>query len=181
MVVLAAGCVILGLFPGLIIENVLKPSIAEAITTGQDLTAPLGDISTGGVGLWNPTQATGLILIGILIGLGFVWVNTRGAKVRIVRPFLGGEVPAPADDRFRVPGTHFYETISKLPGIGPLLKHGQAGAMDLYHWFARYGGTLVELLRKQHTGLISLYVAWTIIGLIVILVYLILGGYHSGV
>jgi formate hydrogenlyase subunit 3/multisubunit Na+/H+ antiporter MnhD subunit len=181
MVVLAAGCVVLGLFPGLVIESALKPPVTEAITTGQDLSASLGDISTGGLGLWNPTQATGLILIGILIGMGFVWVFTRGTKVRIVRPFLGGEVPAASDDRFRVPGTHFYETISKLPIIGALLKHGQGGAMDLYHWSARYGGTLVELLRKQHTGLISLYVAWALIGLTVILVYLILSGSHLGV
>jgi len=174
MVVLAAGCVILGLFPGLVIEGALKPAVAEAITSGQDLTAPLGDISTGGLGLWNPTQATGLMLIGIVIGLGFVWINTRGAKVRVVRPFLAGEVPPPNDDRFRVPGTHFYETISKLPAIGSLLKHGEGGAMDLYHWSGRYGGALVELLRRQHTGLISLYVSWVLVGLTVTLVYLLL-------
>ena len=69
-------------------------------------------------------------------------------KVRIVRPFLAGEVPAAGDDRFRVPGTDFYETIGRLPLVGPLLKHGEGGAMDLYYWFGKYGHRLVEMLLK---------------------------------
>ena len=95
-------------------------------------------------------------------------------KVRIVRPFLAGEVPAAGDDRFRVPGTQFYETIGKLPLVGPLLASGQAGAMDLYHWSGRHGHTFVEALRARHTGLISLYVAWVLVGLTVTLMYLLL-------
>jgi len=174
MVVLAAACVVLGLWPGLAIENVLKPGIADAVTTGRGVTAGGGMVSTGTLGMWGPGQATGLILIGIAIGLVLLWVVSLGKKIRVVRPFLAGEVPAESDDRFRVPGTHFYETISKLPIIGALLAHGEAGAMDPYHWSGKYGRPLIEMLRAQHTGLISLYVAWMLLGLAATLAYLML-------
>lgn len=173
MVVLAAACVLLGLWPQLIVENVLAPTVAEAGATGADLAVVGADIEAGTIGLWNPTHATVLILLGILVGMGLVWIATRKSKVRIVRPFLAGELPLPDDDRFRVPGTHFYETIAKVPGLGALLQHGQDGALDLYHWSSRHGRTLVELLRAQHTGLVGLYAAWCVLGLAATLAYLL--------
>ena len=174
MVVLAALCVVLGLFPAPMIERVLAPAVSDAATTGQALAAGPSGVTTGSLGLWSPAQATGLIIIGVLLGVVFVWVSSRKTRIRVVRPFLAGEVPAPSDDRFRVPGTHFYETIAKLPIIGPLLAHGQDGAMDLYHWSGKHGNTFVQLLRSQHTGLLSLYAAWCLLGVIASLVYLLL-------
>ena len=175
MVVLALACIGLGLLSYLPIQHVLIPAIEpyESALTGQNVTSDLKSVQTG-LGYWSATQTTGLILIGVVLGLIFVWLFTWKKRVRIVRPFLAGEVAAPTDDRFRVPGTHFYETIGKLPIIGPLLKHGEAGAMDPYHWSARYGNTFVQLLRRLHTGLISLYVAWALGGLVIILIYLLL-------
>ncbi|MCK4601095.1 MAG: hypothetical protein KAU28_01430, partial [Phycisphaerae bacterium] len=171
MIILALACVILGLWPGLMIDNVLAP-VAGA-DAGDVTTADLA-VQTGGMGYWNAAQATGLIVIGIVLGLIVVGLFTWKQKVRIVRPFLAGEVAGPTDDRFRVPGTHFYETIAKLPLVGPLLKHGEAGAMDPYHWSGRHGYTFVQFLRHLHTGLISLYVAWCLGGLTIILIYLLL-------
>ncbi len=170
MVVLALACVVLGLFPGLVTNDVLLPAIGSA---GGEMGARPGAISLGDMGLWEPAQATILILIGILIAAGFVWINTRTGKVRVVRPFLAGEVPSPEDDRFRVPGTHFYQTIGKLPFIGALLEHGEGGAMDPYYWSGKHGNTLVQMLRGFHTGLINLYVVWCLMGLTIMLVYLL--------
>jgi len=172
MVVLAAACVVLGLQPQLALDLLFDPVIREAGATA--VAAGPDGVDVGSLGLWAPSQATVLILIGILLGLGLVMVVSIGRKVRVVRPFLAGEVPVSTDDRFRVPGTHFYETIARLPLIGPLLRQGESGAMDVYHWSGRHGHTFVEMLRAQHTGLLSLYVAWVLIGLIVTLVYLLL-------
>ncbi len=172
--VLACACVLLGLWPQLITEGVLRPALSGAATTGPDLATLGQDLDTGPLGLWNPTQATGLIVIGLVLGVVLRWVAMAGRKVRVVRPFLAGEVPAAGDDRFRVPGTQFYETLTRIPVLRTLLKHGQAGAMDLYRWTGRYGHTLVEMLRAQHTGLLSLYVAWCVVGLSVTLVYLLI-------
>ena len=173
MVVLAVGCIVLGIAPGLAIEGLSEPAIVGAATTGAMPAAADGVVSLP-QGLWSPGRATVLILLGIGIGLGLVWVSTLGRRIRIVRPFLGGEVPEPSDGRFRIPGTQFYETIRKLPVVGGLLDSGEAGAMDPYHWSGKHGGTLVQLLRAQHTGLVSVYVSWCLIGLVVTLVYLLL-------
>ncbi len=170
MVILAVGCVVLGIAPGLAIDGLSQPAVVGGAV------GPLPVVADGVVslpqGLWSPS--TVLILLGLAIGLGFVWVSIFGRRIRVVRPFIGGEVPVLGDGRFRVPGTQLYETIRKLPVVGGLLDNGEAGAMDVYHWSGKHGGTLVELLRAQHTGLVSLYVTWCLIGLVVTLVYLLL-------
>ena len=180
MIVLALACILFGIWPGLAVEGILvpgvkdmSPTIAERVDrVDADIAAEGGAVRTGKLGFWSPAQATGLILVGLALGLLFLWATTLGKRARIVRPFLGGEVPAADDDRFRVPGTQFYRTIAELPGLGPLLAHGEQGAMDPYHWSARHGNTFVQLLRSVHTGLVSLYVAWCLLGLTAILVYL---------
>ena len=176
MIVLALACVVFGLFAFLPIEHILAPAIEpyEAGMTGESITSATKSLQTGGLGYWSATHTTGLIVIGILLGLGFAALFTWKRKVRVVRPFLAGEVAGADDDRFRVPGTHFYETVAKLPILGPLLRHGESGAMDPYHWSARHGNSFVQFLRSFHTGLLGLYVAWCLGGLAIILVYLLL-------
>jgi len=173
MIVLAILCVLMGLFPARVAEHVLAPGVPGAV--GEQITTELSfgrSTIVTPLGRWQPTHATGLILIGIVLGLIFAWLATLGKRVRVVRPFLAGEVPAPDDDRFRVPGTHLYKTIGEVPIIGPLLHHGEGGAMDPYHWSAKHGNTFVQMLRRLHTGLVSLYVTWCLLGLTVILLYL---------
>lgn len=170
MVVLALACVVLGLWPGLAVDKIFAPAVSGAA----------GEISTEGgaivtkLGAWFPSQAAVLIFIGIVLGLILVAIVTGLKKVRVVRPFLGGEIAGPSDDRFRVPGTHFYETMDRMPIVGTLLKHGQQGAMDVYHWLSRYGQTFIDVLRSGHTGLVNLYVAWCLLGITVILAYLLI-------
>jgi len=173
MVVLAILCVLMGVFPAQVAQHALAPGLPGFTPEQVEAEMSFGRsaIATG-PGLWQPTQATGLILIGFVLGLAFIWLATLGKRVRIVRPFLAGEVPAPDDDRFRVPGTHLYKTIGEVSIIGPLLHHGEGGAMDPYHWSAKHGNTFVQMLRRLHTGLVSLYVTWCLLGLTAILIYL---------
>jgi len=162
MIVLAGACVTLGLWPQLVTENILRPAV------------PAGLLARETGGLWQPVAALGLIVIGVAGGLLLLAVFSL-KKVRVVRPFLGGEIGA-GEDRWRVPGTGFYETIRRLPVLSSLFVHGERGAMDLYYWSGRHAGTLVRVLRGQHTGLISLYVAWAVVGLAVTLIYLLVVG-----
>jgi len=174
MVILALACIVLGLAPGLAIEGIFEQPALAGGTVGEAPLVAGGLVTTPGLGIWGPSQAAILIVIGIVLGAGFVWIASRPGRVRVVRPFLAGEVPTPGDDRFRVPGTHFYETVAKLPLVGPLLFHGEGGAMDVYHWSGKHGNTLVQMLRRQHTGLVSLYVAWCLLGVTATLVYLLI-------
>jgi formate hydrogenlyase subunit 3/multisubunit Na+/H+ antiporter MnhD subunit len=170
MVVLAGACVFFGLRPDLVIRHVFAPALPEAARAVSTTDLAL---RTEDLGYWSPTQATGLILLGLLLGLVFLGLVTLGKWVRVVRPFLAGEVPEPDDDRFRLPGTAFYRTIARLPLLGPWLEQAEQGAVDPYHWSARHGNTFVQMLRRFHTGLVSLYVAWCLSGLTIILVYLL--------
>jgi len=174
MIVLATGCVVLGLWPDLITGKVLAPAVSGAIPDAPGAIASTGGmLSVEGGGAWAPAVALVLILIGLAGGLVLLGIFAF-KNIRVVRPFISGEIIE--DDRVRVPGTGFYETIKRSPGLGPLLEHGERGAMDLYAWCGRYGGGVVQWLRNQHTGLISLYVAWCMIGLAATLVYLLIAG-----
>ena len=92
MVVLALFCVVLGLRPELAVELAIVPAIAGAATTGGGVSSGAGVLETS-VGLWGPAPAMWLILIGGILGAALVWIATRPARVRVVRPFIGGEVP----------------------------------------------------------------------------------------
>ncbi len=171
MVVLAAACVVLGLAPQLLVTNVFAP-VAEG--HGADVAIRGTALAGGEIGFWDPSRATWLILIGIFLGGALVWISSWPQRRRVVRPFLGGEVAGRTDDRWRVPATDFYRTIAALPVIGKLLEQGEVGAMDPYHWSGRHGNSLVEALRGMHTGLISLYVVWCLLGLTITLTYLVI-------
>ena len=173
MVVLAGACVVLGLWPELVIGRILVPAVAAGQT---ELAVSATQLKSGSLGFWSPAQATGLIVLGVLGGVALVFILGASRKVRVVRPFVGGEVPGPDDDRFRLPATGFYATIAEMPVIGPLLAGGEQGAMDVYHWSGRHGNTFVQMLRSWHTGLISLYVTWCLLGLTATLLYLLLAG-----
>jgi hypothetical protein len=69
-------------------------------------------------------------------------------------------------------GTHFYLTMQRLPILGGLLRDGEAGAFDLYRVVGLFGNSFVRMLRRYHSGLLSLYVAWSLIGLAILVLLL---------
>jgi len=178
MIVLAAACVVLGVRPQLITDNVLAPAVPGAAEAVYSSGGVFSALTTSAGGLWSPGAALGLIILGIVGGIALRGIFAL-KNVRVVRPFLAGEIAKDEDDRWRVPGTGFYDTVRRLPVFGGLLDHGERGAMDLYHWLSRHGGGFVQLLRAQHTGLISLYVAWCVVGLAVTLIYLLIVGFGT--
>ncbi|MCK4627307.1 MAG: hypothetical protein KAV00_18485 [Phycisphaerae bacterium] len=126
MIILAICCVALGLYPQPFITNVIIPSIVDAHlgATGA-LDCADRAMTTAVGGLWNPSVAMGLILIGTACGMILSGILATG-RVRVVRPFLSGEIGAgpdgAGDDRFRIRGTDFYETLHRLPIIKTLMK-----------------------------------------------------------
>ena len=165
LVVLAALCVAMGLWarvPVAHLGGIVGTELGAEVT---GLAQPL-DYATG---LWSPGAATVLILVGVLMGL-VVYVLGRGLNTRTTGTFACGEI-LPAD-AVRYAGTSFYETIRQLPGLRGLFADGESGAYDGYYVAGRYGLTLVELLRRLHTGVLLVYVAWCVVGMTLILLYL---------
>ncbi|MFH1570297.1 MAG: hypothetical protein ABIL09_20055, partial [Gemmatimonadota bacterium] len=165
MVVLAVPCVILGLWAGPVVGYIGGLVGTELGTDVTGLARPL-DYATG---LWTPGTATVLLLVGVLLGV-LVYALGRGLRTRSTGTFAGGEILP--GDTVRYAGTSFYETIRLLPGLRGAFADGEAGAYDGYHVVGRYGLTLVQLLRRLHTGVLLVYVAWCVVGMTLILLYL---------
>jgi len=127
MIILALCCVALGLYPQPFINSVISPAIADTHlgATGGALDCTDRAMTTAVGGLWNPSVAMGLILIGTACGMILSGILATG-RVRVVRPFLSGEIGTDSDgandDRFRIRGTDFYETLHRLPIIRTLMK-----------------------------------------------------------
>ena len=161
MVVLAALCVLFGLWYALPTEQILGPAM-EAL----GVQAPSEAVGS----LWQPLPALALIIVGLLGGLIIYYVG-RAFKVRKTRTFIGGEV-VPSEP-YRVSGTGFYDTIRKLPLVGGVYGDAERMAFDIYRLGGRFGDTLVQTLRRFHTGVLPLYVSWCLLGLMILIAFLV--------
>jgi len=174
MVVLALACVGLGIGGGWAVEELILPA-------GQAVGVQPAGIETaggwvlelaGGRGFWSPAAATGLIGLGVLVGLAFYAVG-RTMRIRVVPNFVGGE-DASSDATWHVSGTGFYETIRRLPLLEWAFRDASQGAFDLYRLTGQYGASLVGRLSAWHTGLLAVYASWILIGLAVLVIVMAL-------
>jgi NADH:ubiquinone oxidoreductase subunit 5 (subunit L)/multisubunit Na+/H+ antiporter MnhA subunit len=163
MIILALLCIFFGVAAQVPIKYFIGPAVGldvEAAPKALDMTA----------GLWDPTLATALIIIGLVIGV-VIYLFGTVLKVRTTSTFVGGEILDPEDTR--VPGTGFYETVTSLPGLHGIYRDAEQGTYDLYVLGGRYGQKIVDVFRAMHTGIVSTYVALCIAGLGVILFLLL--------
>lgn len=171
MALLALLCVVFGLFATLPVSALIAPAVG-AIGRG-----PL-HVHAGSYGLefptgcWAPGLATMLLLIGLAIGLA-IYGWGKVLRVRRVRPFIGGEQVTEQSAAF--PGTAYYRTVEQLPWFKAVHADGKVGAFDVYRLGGHYGLTLVEQLRRFHTGALPVYVSWCVAGLVVIALLVMLG------
>jgi len=159
MVFLAAMCVFFGVWPKYPIDTFINPIVSGAIGTGR----ALGAVDLSSFGFWNASTATGLLVLGILVGLLIVSVGHL-TKRRIGRVFIGGEKVTNLD-AMHVPGTGFYNTIRDVKGLHGLLENAEARVFDIYEVGGRIGNVFVQGLRGIHNGTLSTYLAWCVIGL----------------
>lgn len=172
MAILAVLCLSFGILAQWPLDHLILPALADlgVAPTAVDTAAPI--IVASDLGLWGPMPATMLILLGILGGLVLYGIG-RVSKVRVENTFIGGEV-LQNEAAIKFPATGFYRTIEELPQLGAALRDGEAGAFDVYRLGGRYGGRIVEGLRRLHTGVLSLYVSWCLVGVVVVVAYLML-------
>ncbi len=175
MVVLALACVFLGIWGGLAVDRLILPAANAVGLKTAGISATPWALELGGAkatGLWAPSTASVLLVIGVIIGL-LIYLYGRAMRVRVVGNFVAGE-DASSDELWHVSGTHFYETIRRLPALEWAFGDASAGAFDVYRLVGRYGDTLVQRLRGWHTGLVAVYASWVIIGLVVLVAVLAL-------
>jgi formate hydrogenlyase subunit 3/multisubunit Na+/H+ antiporter MnhD subunit len=154
MIVLAVLCVFFGIFYHVPLKLFIYPALG--IEPGTAI-----------FGIWNSGLATGLIAIGIILGLVLLAISLLAKKVRIVPTWTCGEVQD--NDQMIIPGTGFYKTVSSMKLLKPLYTGQEKGRFDLYDQSGKCGMGLTNFLRWLHSGILPMYLTWVTLGLLVIL------------
>jgi formate hydrogenlyase subunit 3/multisubunit Na+/H+ antiporter MnhD subunit len=154
MIVLAALCVIFGVFYHVPLKMFIYPALNM-------------EPGTAIFGTWESELATILIMAGIGLGLLVLIIGLLARKARTVPTWTCGEVQD--NEQMIIPGTHFYKTVSSMGGLKQLYTGQEKGCFDSYDQTSRIGLALTGLLRWLHSGILSTYLTWVTLGLLVIL------------
>ena len=163
--VLALLCVFLGVFAVSVpVRRFLQPALADHFSDAFARDTWVD--KPGAVGFWDAGTATLLIIAGLLLGLVILWLSRL--KVREDEMYVGGEIGKYAE-RFRFPGTEFYQTVRQLGPLAAMYRHSEALWYDLYHLLRRLVLYASGALKALHSGVLSTYLAWCVLGVVILL------------
>ncbi len=181
--ILAVLCIVFGVFAYQVpLRNLIYPALPFTVSE---------------IGIWSPTLATMLILIGIVLGL-VVFLLGTAVKPRRSRVFMGGEILR--EEEIRITGPNFYSSVNTLGMLKKTYDFGEGGAFDfynhligaanglaavfknvinkllvmLYKSIGRIVSALGRLTSALHTGELYTYVGWIFLGGVIILLLLVL-------
>jgi len=154
MLILALLCVFFGIFYHVPLKLFIYPALN--IEPGTAI-----------FGVWQSQAATVFLTAGIVIGLIILITGLLARKTRVVPTWTCGEVQD--NDQIIIPGTHFYKTVSAMGGLRQLYNGQEKGYFDLYNHGGKCGLGLSDFLRWLHSGVLSMYLTWVTLGLLVIL------------
>ncbi|MCK4850494.1 MAG: NADH dehydrogenase [Phycisphaerae bacterium] len=153
MVVLAGACVVFGIWAMQVpLEKMIYPAMPETVQA---------------IGLWQPQLATGLILLAIAAGL-VIYLLGSVVNVRRDDSYVGG-ADVSAEPEMRFSAADFYQTISKeMPILRRLYVQAEKSWYDFYALGRRLIFYVGGGLRALHSGLLLTYVAWCVLGLVLL-------------
>ena len=163
MVVLGLLCIVFGVCAQIPLKYLIGPAVG----------VEFGDVPWAidlYRGMWSPTLATILIVVSLAVGM-LIYILTTALNVRPTTIFVGGEKFE--SESIRYPGTGFYETIKNLKPLKVLYADAENGVYDLYVLGGKYGLKLVDVLRSIHNGVVSTYIAFSLVGLGFLIFYLV--------
>jgi formate hydrogenlyase subunit 3/multisubunit Na+/H+ antiporter MnhD subunit len=154
MVVLAGLCVFLGVFYHVPLKHFIYPAL------GFDPDSVI-------FGTWMSGLSTILLIIGIGLGLLIWFVAKLSKNIRTVPTWTCGEVQS--NESMRIPGTHFYKTVSRMDGLKQLYSCQEKGYFDPYDQSGKAGQGLTNFLKWLHSGVLPMYLTWVVLGLLIII------------
>ena len=160
LLVLSAACIIFGIFPAWPLQYLVGPAFDTMGIDGMDQVIE---------NLWNPALASFLLLLALAIGV-LIFAFGRGFNFRRSNLYIGGEKVTPEAAHYS--GTGFYSTVRSMPGVKSVYKDAERASYDIYHIGDRIGGSIIQILRRCQTGVLSLYLSWLVLGLVIILICL---------
>ncbi|TKJ47371.1 proton-conducting membrane transporter [Candidatus Aerophobetes bacterium Ae_b3a] len=180
MIVLASLCVVFGVFAYRIpLKLFILDSVAGVPPSGEWL------------GWWRPGLTTTLIIIGLVIG-GVIYLLSKVKLFREDTSYIGGEEASP---EMKVSGVEFYDTVRDFSGLKGIYGAAQKKKLDFYNWGMSFCQAVAWVLRgldrlvnyvweglaslvvlmgrggsRLHNGILHTYLAWCLLGLMVLLV-----------
>ncbi len=151
---LAAACVALGLFA---VPLAVRPLIGPAV--GTAVVFP---------GFWDPTVATALLIVGILLGLSVCLIG-RLLPMRESAPFIGGEEEAP---QMTLSGVDFYRTITEMGILRGIYRLAGRKWFDLYDLGRDAVLAVSGALQRAHGGVLPVYIGWCLAGFLAVCYFL---------
>ena len=154
MAVLATLCAIFGIFAYAV---PLKWFILPAVP---------GEIF---IGFWAPGLAAVMIVLGIFLG-AIVYLAGKVKGFRVDESYIGGETLPPGN---RISGVDFYNTIKELDGLKWFYVKAAEKRFDIYDQGRRLVLSMSGWISRMHSGILPAYLAWCIIGMIILLFVLV--------
>ena len=154
MVTLAALCVVFGIFAYQVpIKIFVQPSVSGMIVYP---------------GVWNAGLSTTFILFGILFGIIIFMIGSM-KNIRVDEPFIGGEK---LREDMKVSGVAFYKTVEEIPFLSRMYGWASKGYFDIYEQGKNLVFSFTAVLRRLHNGVLPTYLAWCLLGAIVLFILL---------
>lgn len=157
-VILAGLCIVLGVFASRL--PFLKMFIAPS--NGSSIAIP---------GLWNPSLATALVLMGGIIGI-VIYILGTASQARETEVFMGGEILKDIPE-MRVSGTEFYNTVQDIGFFRIMYAMAKKKLFDIYEVGSKITFGFNGVLRYLHNGVLPTYLAWCLLGMGVLFIFLL--------
>jgi formate hydrogenlyase subunit 3/multisubunit Na+/H+ antiporter MnhD subunit len=156
-IALAALCLILGVFAYPLVINGLLSFVGGR---GIAVTAVFP-------GFYQPYLVFGFLLAGFVIAfLGYLIFR----KVRFDQNYVGGQADT---HQFAADGSHFYNDIRLMHPLKTMYDLALKKAFDIYDLTGKLAGRTGIWIQKAHTGVLTTYVTWVVVGFIVVILMLL--------
>jgi len=130
--------------------------------------APLaGDFQYSGS--WNSTTISFLVLISIILGF-LIYLAGNIKNMRTADSFIGGEK---IQQQTGYSSTEFYKTISNFNIFSFFYKKADKKLFDIYNVSKNIILWLYSKLSTAHTGVLSSYAIWFLVGITIMLILLL--------
>lgn len=120
-------------------------------------------------GQWVPAVSSLLLFFGLLAG-AVVYFAGRLSPAKRSPVFLGGEVVQ--RERVSQSGVRFYDTIRDIGPVRWLYDRAARKMFDVYEGLSKATFFLSDILGWLHNGLLHTYLAWCLLGLVVLIAVL---------
>jgi len=151
MVILAILCVVFGIYAYQVpLKYFINPSVKGAVLLS---------------GVWMPSLATGLIILGIIMGFVIFIISNFIKSLRVGSTYVGGEV---IDKEDRVTGVDFYNTIKDFKILKIIYKKAENNFFDIYEQGKKLVFSITKRLQYIHNGILPTYLVWSLLGMIIL-------------